>query len=177
MPFEETSLRNRSDAHPLSGGRCMAIGEGPAWYTPVQIDGLPPKNWRDRDSVTMRGAFSQSAKRWLELPSTYREGYSIGRKRRADGCHTTGSFQIVHADPRRYGLPTPTPIKKTRGRWRGSVAGESQKGRYNSHYPRRRFRISKETTRSMVSWLGFEPLAWLPRCGFSALRAAADANI
>ena len=42
--------------------RRMALGKGPAWDTPAQIDGLPPKNWKDREGVTMRGTFSQCAR-------------------------------------------------------------------------------------------------------------------
>jgi len=63
----------------------MALGKGPTWDTPAQIDGLPAKNWKDREGVTMRGTFSQCVKRWLELSPTYRESCSIGWGPNAEG--------------------------------------------------------------------------------------------
>jgi hypothetical protein len=63
----------------------MPVGKGPSWNTPAQIDGLPAKNWKTREGVTMRGTFSACIKRWLDLPPPHRRNCSISWGPNAEG--------------------------------------------------------------------------------------------
>lgn len=56
----------------------MAVSKGPSWDTPARLNGLPAKNWKSREGVTLCAPLAACLTRWLDLHPSDRISTSLG---------------------------------------------------------------------------------------------------
>jgi hypothetical protein len=65
----------------------MPVSKGPDWSTPARLNGLPAKNWKSREGVTLCAPLSACLTRWLDLHPSDRISTSLGWGPNSDGDH------------------------------------------------------------------------------------------
>jgi hypothetical protein len=76
----------------------------PTWDTPARIDGLPAKNWKTREGVTLAATLADCIARWLELQGYQQRDCTLGWGP-LDGYYGHMSASAMAFFVRKNGLP------------------------------------------------------------------------
>jgi hypothetical protein len=77
----------------------------PSWDTPARLNGLPCRNWKKREGVTLDGTLDECLTRWLDLAGHQKADCTLGWGPTAERQQGSWSANAIASYVRRNGLP------------------------------------------------------------------------